>query len=67
MKWSLLRAYISINKIDITCLSEIYLDSSIPSDDDNLEVQGNNLVRADNPTNTKKGTVFALIIIITYP
>ena len=54
---SLLRAYISINKIDIICLSETYLDSSIPSDDDNLELPGYNLVRADNPTNTKRGGV----------
>ena len=29
IKLSLLRAYISINKIDIICLSETYLDSSI--------------------------------------
>ena len=35
-KSSLLRAYISINKIDITCLSETCLGWSIPSDDDNL-------------------------------
>ena len=54
---SLLRAYISINKIDIICLSETYLDSSIPSDDDNLELSGYNLVRADNPTNTKRGGI----------
>ena len=54
---SLHRAYISVNKIDIICLSETYLDSSIPSDDDNLELPGYNLVRADNPTNTKRGGV----------
>ena len=54
---SLHRAYISVNKIDIICLSETYLDSSIPSDDDNLELPGYNLVRADNPTNTKRGSV----------
>ena len=41
----------------ILCLSETYLDSSIPSDDDNLELPGYNLVRADNPTNTKRGGV----------
>ena len=57
IKLSLLRAYISINKIDIICLSETYLDSSIPSDDDNLELPGYNLVRADNPTNTNRGGV----------
>ena len=57
IKLSLLRAYISINKIDIICLSETYLDSSISSDNDNLELPGYNLVRADNPTNTKRGGV----------
>ena len=57
IKLSLLRPYISINKIDIICLSKTYLDSSIPSDDDNLELPGKNLVRADNPTNTKRGGI----------
>ena len=52
---SLPRAYISINKIDIKYLSETYLDSSIPSDDDNLELPGYNLEHADNPTNTSSG------------
>ena len=55
IKLSLLRGYISINKIDIICLSETYLDSSIPSNDENLELPGYNLVCADNPTNTKRG------------
>ena len=31
--------------------------SSIPYHDDNLELPGYNLVRADNPTNTKRGGV----------
>ena len=57
IKFCLLRAYISINKIDIICLSETYLDSSISSDNDNLELPGYNLVRADHPTNTKRGGV----------
>ena len=57
MKLSLLRAYISINKIDIICLSETCLDSSISSDDDNLELTRSNSVREDNPTNTEKGGI----------
>ena len=57
IKFCLLRAYISINKIDIICLSETYLDSSISSDNENLELPGYNLVRSDNPTNTKRGGV----------
>ena len=39
------------------CLSETYLDSSIPSDDASLELPGYNLVRADNPANNKRGCV----------
>ena len=53
----LLRAYISVNKFDIICLSETYLDSSILSNDGNLEVPVYNLARADNPNNTKRGGV----------
>ena len=57
IKLSLLRAYISINKFDIICLSETYLDSSISSNDGNLEVPRYILVRADNSNNTKRGGV----------
>ena len=57
IKLSVLRAYISINKIDIICLSETDLDSSISSDNENLELPVYNLVRADNCTNTKRGGV----------
>ena len=57
IKLFFLRAYISINKIDIICLSETYLDSSISSENDNLELPGHNLVRADHPTNTKRNGV----------
>ena len=56
-KLSLYRAYICMNKIYIICLSETYSDSSILSDNDNLELPGYNLVRADNPSNTKRGGV----------
>ena len=45
------------NKIDIICLSKTYLDSSISSDDVNLELPGYNLVRADYPTNTKRSGI----------
>ena len=57
IKLSLLRDYISINKFDIICLSETYLDSSISSSDGNLEVPGYTLIRTDNPNNTKRGGV----------
>ena len=57
IKLSLLCAYISINKIDIICLSETYVDSSISSDNDNVELPRYNLFRADNPTYTNRGGI----------
>ena len=42
----------------ILCLSETYLDSNIPSDDDNLELPGYNLERTDNRNNTKTGSIY---------
>ena len=56
-KFSLLSAYISVHKFDIICLSETYLNSEIPSDDENLEIPGYNLVREDHPSNSKRGGV----------
>ena len=53
----LLKAYIADHKFDIICISETYLDSSIPSDDSNLEVSEYNLVRSDYPSNNKRGGV----------
>ena len=55
LKVSLLRVYVAIKKFDVVCLSETYLDSSNLSDDDNFNLPGYNVVRADHPSNTKKG------------
>ena len=52
-KLSLLRAYVSVHKFDIICLSETYLDSSI--DDEGLEISGYYLIRSDHPSNKKRG------------
>ena len=57
MKISLLKAYITVHKFDIICLSETYLDSSTRPDDDNLDIEGYDIARADHPTNTKRGGV----------
>ena len=57
IKFSRLYTYISINKINVIWLSETYLDSRISSGNDNLELPAYNLVRADNPTNSKRGGV----------
>ena len=56
-KFSLLSAYSSVHKFDIICLSETYLNSETPSDDENLEIAGYNLVIEDHPSNSKGGGV----------
>ena len=43
--------------MDIICSSETYLDSSIQSDTDNLEIPGYNLLRSDYPSNNNRGGV----------
>ena len=50
-----LKAYISMHKHDFICLSEAFLDSSVP--DSLLEIDGYNLVRADHPSGNKRGGV----------
>ena len=41
----LIKTYEAINKFDITCLSETYFDSSIPTNKDNFDIDGYNLIR----------------------
>ena len=55
VKISLLKAYLSIHKFDIVCLSETYLDPSVPLHDVNLEIQGYELVQSDHPSQHKRG------------
>ena len=57
VKISLLKAYFSVHKFDIVCLSETYLDTSVPVRDINLEIQGYELVRSDHPSQHKRGGV----------
>ena len=57
IKLSLLRAYLVFHKFDIIFISEAYLNSSTPSDDDTLNISGYNLVRADHAFNRKRGGV----------
>ena len=42
---------------DIICISKTYLDTSITSDDGNLEILGYNLIRSDHPFNGKRAGV----------
>ena len=60
-KLSLLRAYVSVHKFDIICLSETYLDCS--TDDEILEFSGYYLIRSDHPLNKKRGGICIYIFI----
>ena len=57
LKKSSLEAYNSIHNYDFICISETYLDSSISSDDKDIAIEGYNIIRADHPSNLKKGGV----------
>ena len=39
------------------CLSETFLDSSTPTNDERLSMKGYKLIRTDNPSDSKKGGV----------
>ena len=47
------------NKFDVICLSESYLDSTIASDSNDLNIKGGNPYRADHPNNVKRGVACA--------
>ena len=54
----LLQAYDTIHQYDMICLSESYLDVSVSSDNDNLNLNRCKLVRADHPGDEKRDGVF---------
>ena len=55
-KLTQIKAYNSIYKYDFICLSETYLDTSIP--DNLIDIEGYKLIRADHPDNIKRGGVY---------
>ena len=57
VKVSLLEGYNAIHKFDIIYLSETLLNSSLQNDDDSLVLNGYKPVRADNPSDLKRGGV----------
>ena len=52
-----LKTYNSTYKYDFICISETFLDSSFESDEEDLRLDGHNLIRSDHPSNTKRGGV----------
>ena len=57
-KINLLETYNIINKFDVICWSESYLDWSIASDNNDLSIKRCNLYRADHPNNVKRGGAY---------
>ena len=57
IKVSLLQTLAVTNDYDIICLAETFLDSSVENDDDPISIPGYNYLRADHPSNTKRGGV----------
>ena len=57
LKLFLLEAYIKQRKFDIIYLLETCLDTSIPPDDQRLYMERYKLITADNPSDSKKGSV----------
>ena len=55
--YSLLKAYNAIHTYDIICLLETYLNHDTLSDNDNLKIPGYELIRADHPSNQKRGGI----------
>ena len=49
--------YNLVFKYDFICISETYSDSTIFSDNNNLNISGYNLIRADHHSNSKRGGV----------
>ena len=52
-----MEAFITSNNFDLVCLSETFLDSTIPNDDINIQINGYSLLRADHPNDIKRGGV----------
>ena len=61
----MIEAFIKANNIDIISLSETFLDSTIPLNDEILYIKGYSMIRADHQV-TQKGEVYAYIIRSTY-
>ena len=55
VKVPLIEAFITTHNFNIVCLSETFLDSTIPHNDENIN--GYSLLRVDYPNNIKRGGV----------
>ena len=56
-KVGLLKAYLSVQRFDIFCISETYLNSSITEDDDSWQIPEYSFIRSNHRFNNKRGSV----------
>ena len=56
-KISHLEAYNAIHQHGFICICDTFFDSSVTEGDKNIQLNGYNLIRADHPSNTKRGGV----------
>ena len=57
VKVPLIEAFITTHNFDIVCLAETLLDSKIPHDDENININGYSLLTVDHPNNIKRGGI----------
>ena len=57
IKISLLQAFITRHNYNIICLLETFLNSSVQTKDARISIHGYNLIRADHPSDSKRGGV----------
>ena len=51
----MIEAFISTHNFDILCLSETFLDSTIDLNNENINIDGNSILRSDHPSNNIHG------------
>ena len=56
-KLAMLEAYNALHYYDLICISETFLNSSHSDSNHPLKLDGYNLIRADHPSNLKRGGV----------
>ena len=57
IKVPLIEAFISTHNFDILCFSETFLDSAIDLNDENINIDGYSILRADHLSNNKRGGI----------
>ena len=57
IKVPLIEAFVTTHNFNVLCLSETFLDSTIDLNNGNINIDGYSILRADHPSNNKRGYV----------